>query len=88
MKATIDFDSALYRQLKLEAVRRGRTVKDLVAEGVRLVLAHQPAAPHPPPPDNPAWLGSLRRFSSRANAAHDLVSVRKSIARGRTAKTK
>ena len=38
MKATIDFDDALYRRLKVEAARRGRTVRELVAEGVRYVL--------------------------------------------------
>lgn len=34
MKATIDFDGQLYRRLKVEAARRGRTVRELVAEGV------------------------------------------------------
>jgi predicted nucleic acid-binding protein len=29
MKATIDFDEALYRRLKVEAARRGRTVREL-----------------------------------------------------------
>ena len=38
MKATIDFDDALYRRLKIEAARCGRTVRELVAEGVRQVL--------------------------------------------------
>lgn len=37
MKATIDFDDARYRRLKIEAARRGRTVRELVAEGVRVV---------------------------------------------------
>ena len=38
MKATIDFDERLYRRLKVEAARRGRTIRDLVDEGVRRVL--------------------------------------------------
>lgn len=38
MKATIDFDDQLYRRLKIEVARRGRTVRELVAEGVRYVL--------------------------------------------------
>lgn len=46
MKATIDFDDALYRRLKIEAARRGRTIRELVADGVRHVLdtSDQPSA--------------------------------------------
>jgi hypothetical protein len=40
MKATIEFDDELYRQLKATAALRGSKVKELVAEGVRLVLRH------------------------------------------------
>jgi hypothetical protein len=39
MKATIEFDDELYRQLKAAAALRGRKVKDLVAEGIRMVLS-------------------------------------------------
>ena len=38
MKATIEFDDELYRQLKAAAALRGTKIKELVAEGVRLVL--------------------------------------------------
>lgn len=38
MKATIELDDELYRQLKATAALRGRKVKELVAEGVRMVL--------------------------------------------------
>jgi hypothetical protein len=38
MKATIEFDDELYRQLKAVAALRGAKIKELVAEGVRLVL--------------------------------------------------
>jgi len=38
MKATIEFDDELYRQLKAAAALRGAKIKELVAEGVRLVL--------------------------------------------------
>jgi hypothetical protein len=44
MKATIEFEERLYRRLKAEAALRGRTVKELVAEGVRRVL-DAPEAP-------------------------------------------
>ena len=40
MKAAIKFDDELYRQLKSTAALRGRKVKELVAEGVRMVLRH------------------------------------------------
>lgn len=89
MKATIDFDEQLYRRLKVEAARRGRTVRDLVAEGVRHVLdnpdspragadaADARAAWRPP------WLGSLARYA-RAADDHSMAAIRESVARGRT----
>lgn len=40
MKATIELDDELYRQLKVTATLRGSKVKELVAEGIRLVLRH------------------------------------------------
>ena len=46
MKATIELDDELYRQLKATAALRGAKVKELVAEGVRMVLRH---ADTPPP---------------------------------------
>ncbi len=85
MKATIDFDDRLYRRLKVEAARRGRTIKDLVDEGVRLVLS-APAAPSPSEPtaEDP-WFGILKAYADSAGA-HDLDSIRGSIARGRRPK--
>ena len=38
MKATIEIDDELYRQVKAAAAIRGRKVKDVVAEGLRIVL--------------------------------------------------
>jgi hypothetical protein len=38
MKTTIEISDALYRRAKSEAALRGRKVKDLVEEGLRLVL--------------------------------------------------
>jgi hypothetical protein len=43
MKATIEFDDELYRQLKATAALRGSKIKELVAEGVRMVLRHADA---------------------------------------------
>jgi hypothetical protein len=39
MKTTIEIPDDLYRRAKAEAALRGRTLKDLVAEGLRLALA-------------------------------------------------
>jgi hypothetical protein len=38
MKTTIDLPDDLYRQAKAEAALRGRKLKDMVEEGLRLVL--------------------------------------------------
>jgi plasmid stability protein len=86
MKATIDLDEALYRRLKVEAARRGRTVRELVADGIRAVIDA------PPAPDAaidgakaPDWYGSLSSYARRAEQ-HDLDAMRASIARGRKQK--
>ena len=86
MKATIDFDDALYRRLKMEAARRGRTVRDLVAEGVRRVLDSPAEAPPPAlGTERPSWVGSLRRYAPNAGGVHDMDAVRENIARAREA---
>ena len=38
MKTTIELSDELFRKVKAEAALRGRKLKDLVAEGLRLVL--------------------------------------------------
>jgi len=38
MKTTIEVSDDLYRRAKVEAALRGRKLKDLVAEGLQLVL--------------------------------------------------
>ena len=81
MKATIDFDENMYRRLKMEAARRGTTIKELVAEGVRRVL-DGPAVVREEA-GVPSWFGSLRGYAKNAKGAHDMASVRESIVRGR-----
>ncbi len=87
VKATIEFDDALYRRLKAEAALRGRTVKDMVAEGVRRILAGPPApaARSPAGSAEPRWFGMLRGYAGNAALRHDIASIRRSIARGRDA---
>ena len=38
MKTTVELSDELFRKVKAEAALRGRKLKDLVAEGLRLVL--------------------------------------------------
>jgi predicted component of type VI protein secretion system len=38
MKTTVELPDAIYRQAKAEAALRGRKLKDLIEEGLRLVL--------------------------------------------------
>lgn len=90
MKTTIDLEDALYRRLKAEAALRGRTVKDLVAEAVRHVLAEPALTPRAEESQGagsrePRWFGMLRGYARKARG-HDLPSIRRSIARGRAAK--
>ena len=53
MKATVEINDDLYRQLKASAALRGKKVKELIAEGISLVLvpasaaAQKPCAPLP-----------------------------------------
>lgn len=89
MKATIDFDDQLYRRLKIEAAKRGRSVRELVAEGVRHVLdAPQPTAAKSGESVaewKPAWLGSLNEFATAVND-HSMDAVRESVNAARTRK--
>jgi hypothetical protein len=83
MKATIDFDERLYRRLKVEAARQGRTIRDLVDEAVRSVLGLPVAGAEPTSSGD--WIGSLGNYAGNARGRHDLQSMRESIARGRSA---
>jgi hypothetical protein len=82
MKATIDLDAALYRRLKVEAARRGRTVRELVAEGIKAVIDVPPVTEARRAPAAPDWIGSLSAYAAQAQR-HDLASIRESIARTR-----
>jgi hypothetical protein len=48
MKTTVDLPDTLYRQAKAEAALRGRKLKDLLEEGLRLVLEMPPETPRQP----------------------------------------
>jgi hypothetical protein len=84
MKATIDFDERLYRRLKVEAARQGRTIRDLVDEGVRRVLGLPVDPEAEPQAAADDWFGSLSKYAANAGGEHDLAAIRRSIARGRS----
>ena len=42
MKTTLDIPDALYRQAKVRAALENRKIKDLVSDGLRLVLGLKP----------------------------------------------
>ncbi len=83
MKATIEFDERLYRRLKIEAARRGRTIRDLVDEGVRRVLGLTVSVAPAESDADPEWFGSLAGYAAEAGDAHDLASMRRSVAEKR-----
>jgi hypothetical protein len=47
MKTTVEVPDDLYRRAKSEAALRGRKLKDLIEEGLRLVLEGPRQAPRP-----------------------------------------
>ncbi|HVC57538.1 MAG TPA: hypothetical protein VND95_16420 [Stellaceae bacterium] len=56
MRTTVDIPDELLRRAKSEAALKGRKLRDLVEEGLRLVLAAPPAGGEPPrqlPPSKP-----------------------------------
>lgn len=48
MKTTVDVPDDLYRRAKAEAALRGRKLKDLIEEGLRLVLDASRRTPRQP----------------------------------------
>jgi len=49
MRTTVDIPEDLLRRAKSEAALRGRKLKDLIEQGLRMVLATPPAGGAPPP---------------------------------------
>ena len=50
MKTTVEVSDELFRKVKAEAALRGRKLKELVEEGLRLVLKTPPGRGEPPRP--------------------------------------
>jgi len=70
MKTTVEVSDDLYRRAKAEAALRGRKLKDLVEEGLRLVLEA------PPEPHRPQSLAALMKGARGAgdSGVPDLAS--------------
>jgi hypothetical protein len=83
MKTTIEFDPALFRRLKVEAARQGRTIRELVDEGVRHVIA-RPGAAAAAAHEQPEWFGTLSSYAANAGGRHGLAAIRRSVARTRS----
>jgi hypothetical protein len=79
MKATIEIDDELYRQVKAAAAIRGRKVKDLVAEGLRTVLRSPHAGPRARRIQLP--MSSLKSREPCASATKRLRKLKRGCAR-------
>jgi hypothetical protein len=75
MKTTVEVSDDLYRRAKAEAALRGRKLKDLVEEGLRLVLET------PRKTGRPSLAGLMKRTRGSIDSAHpDLASNPKHLA--------
>ena len=54
MRTTVDLPDELFRRAKAEAALRGRKLKDLIEEGLQLVLSAPPAGDNSPPMKKPS----------------------------------
>ena len=76
MRTTVDVPDDLYRRAKAEAALRGRKLKDLVEEGLRLVLA-SPRKPR----REPSLAGLMKRARGTIDSGvPDLASNPKHLA--------
>lgn len=88
MKATVEVPDDLYRRVKAKSAMQGRRVREVAVELFRGWVNEAgpaPAAKQSAPTAPPPWFGALRRYAKYAKGRHDMESIRKSIARGRTA---
>lgn len=77
MRTTVEIPDDLFRRAKSEAALRGRTLKDLVEEGLRLVLAAPSSGDAPPaaPPKKPSAHDLLKDLIfEEAEGPEDLAS--------------
>ena len=48
MRTTLDIPDPLYRQIKVRAATEGRTIRELILEGIQAKLAEEQIAPAKP----------------------------------------
>jgi hypothetical protein len=68
MRTTIDLPDELMKRAKIAAVKRGSTLRDLVAEGLRRVLADRAAPERKRMTEAPIKLPPGRTIPLRSNA--------------------
>lgn len=67
MRSTFDLPDELVKRAKIAAVRRGTTLRDLVAEGLRRVLSDKPAPQNQRMSKPPVELPPGRTIPQRSN---------------------
>lgn len=79
MRTTVDIPDELLRRAKSEAALRGRKLKDLVEEGLRLVLNAPSAGAEAPPPKKPTAHDLLKDliFDENVDSPADLSTNKK-----------
>jgi len=85
MKATMDIPDELYRKVKARSALRGETVRSVAVQLFSDWLdEREPSSPAIVRESAlPAWFASARKYAHRVKG-HDMASIRRSIARGRT----
>ncbi len=88
MKATMNLPDELYRKVKAQSALRGQPVREVVIglleDWISSGAAELPGKDNPTEASTlPSWFGGAGKYAKRVHR-HDLNSVRRSIARGRT----
>jgi hypothetical protein len=73
MRTTVDIPDELFRRAKVEAALQGRTLKDLVEEGLRLVIEKK--LPETPPEAEKTTEGLKPRPGSLHEAMQDFCGI-------------
>lgn len=68
MRSTFDLPDELLKRAKIAAVKRGSTLRDLVAEALRRLLAEQPAAERKRMTEAPVTLAPGHTIPIRSNS--------------------
>jgi hypothetical protein len=66
MRTTVDIPDELFRRAKVEAALHGRTLKDLVEEGLRLVIEKKL-------PETPPEADKAERLKPRPGSLHEAM---------------